>query len=97
VQFNPESFLAGAVMKFDFDPSQSPGVVKMLAVMRAFRESKREPSIAAINAIVRQALTPEEIADLPPAPEVPGEGKLSDDPVIAWSAFLLWASLRGEL
>jgi hypothetical protein len=42
-------------------------------------------------------LTPEELAGLPPAPEVPGEGKVSDDPVIAWSAFLLWASLRGEL
>jgi hypothetical protein len=84
-------------MKFDFDPSQSPGVVKMLAVMKAFSEASKEPSIAAINAIVRQALTPEEVAGLPPAPEVPGEGKLSDDPVIAWSAFLLWAALRGEL
>ena len=84
-------------MKFDFDPSQSPGVVKMLAVMRAFSESQREPSIGAINTIVRQALTPEEIAGLPLAPEVPGEGKLSDDPVIAWSAFLLWAALRGDL
>ena len=84
-------------MKFDFDPSQSPGVVKMLAVMRAFSESKHDPSIGAINAIVREALTPEELAGLPPAPEVPGEGKVSDDPVIAWSAFLLWASLRGEL
>jgi hypothetical protein len=84
-------------MKFDFDPSEVPGVVKMLAVMRAFAEAKRDPSIAAIYAIVRQALTPEELADLPPAPEVPGEGKVSDDPVIAWSAFLLWASLRGEL
>jgi hypothetical protein len=84
-------------MKFDFDPSQSPGVVKMLAVMKAFSEASTEPSIAAINSIVRQALTPEEVAGLPPAPEVPGEGKLSDDPVIAWSAFLLWAALRGEL
>ena len=84
-------------MKFDFDPSQSPGVIKMLAVMRAFSESKREPSIAAICAIVRAALTADELASLPPAPEVPGEGKMSDDPVIAWSAFLLWASLRGEL
>ncbi len=84
-------------MKFDFDPSQAPGVVKMLAVMKAFSESKRDPTIAAICAIVRQALTPEELAGLPPAPEVPGEGKVSADPVIAWSAFLLWASLRGEL
>ncbi len=63
----------------------------------AFSESKRDPSLAAINAIVREALTPEEIAGLPPAPEVPGEGKISDNPVIAWSAFLFWASLRGEL
>jgi hypothetical protein len=84
-------------MKFDFDPSQSPGVVKMLAVMRAFSEAKRDPSIAAINAIVREALTADELASLPPAPEIPGEGKISDDPVIAWSGFLLWASLRGEL
>ena len=84
-------------MKFDFDPSQSPGVVKMLAVMKAFSEAKREPSMAAIHTIVRQALTAEELAGLPPAPEVPGEGKISDDPVIAWSGFLLWASLRGEL
>lgn len=84
-------------MKFDFDPSQSPGVVKMLAVMRAFSESKRDPSLAAISAIVHEALTSDEITRLPPAPEVPGEGKISNDPVIAWSAFLLWASLRGEL
>jgi hypothetical protein len=84
-------------MKFDFDPSQSPGVIKMLAVMRAFKESKRDPSIAAIYKIVHEALTPDELAGLPPAPEVPGEGKVSDDPVIAWSAFLLWAALRGEL
>jgi hypothetical protein len=69
----------------------------MLAVMKAFSESKRDPSMAAINAIVREALTAEEIAGLPPAPEVPGEGKVSDNPVIAWSAFLLWASLSGEL
>ena len=84
-------------MKFEFDPSQAPGVVKMLAVMRAFAESKRDPSITLICGIVREALTPEEIATLPPAPEVPGEGKVSDDPVVAWSAFLLWASLRGDL
>ncbi|MBV8771155.1 MAG: hypothetical protein JO166_02325 [Deltaproteobacteria bacterium] len=84
-------------MKFDFDPSQSPGVVKMLAVMRAFSESKRDPSLAAISAVVREALTSDEISELPAAPEVPGEGKMSEDPVIAWSAFLLWASLRGEL
>ena len=84
-------------MKFDFDPSKAPGVVKMLAVMKAFSEAKRDPSISAICTIVREALTPEELSTLPPAPEVPGEGKLSDDPVIAWSAFLLWASLRGEL
>lgn len=84
-------------MKFDFDPSQSPGVIKMLAVMRALNESKQEPSIVTICRVARDALTPEEVAGLPPAPEVPGEGKLSDDPVIAWSAFLLWASLRGEL
>jgi hypothetical protein len=84
-------------MKFDFDPSQSPGVVKMLAVMKAFAESKQDPSIAAINEIAHKALSSEEIAGLPPAPEVPGEGKVSDDPVIAWSAFLLWAALRGEL
>jgi hypothetical protein len=84
-------------MKFDFDPGEAPGVVKMLAVMKAFNESKRDPSIAAICTVVRQALTSDEIAGLPPAPEVPGEGKVSDDPVIAWSAFLLWASLRGDL
>jgi hypothetical protein len=84
-------------MKFDFDPSRSPGVVKMLAVMRAFKESSQEPTIPAICAVVRQALSPDELAGLPPAPEVPGEGKLSDDAVIAWSAFLLWAALRGEL
>jgi hypothetical protein len=84
-------------MKFNFDPSRSPGVVKMLAVMRAFSESKRDPGMATINAIVREALTPDDLAGLPPAPEIPGEGKVSDDPVIAWSAFLLWASLRGEL
>jgi hypothetical protein len=84
-------------MKFDFDPSQSPGVVKMLAVMRAFSESKSDPSMTAINAIVREALTAEELASLPAAPDVPGEGKLSADPVIAWTAFLLWALLRGEL
>jgi hypothetical protein len=84
-------------MKFDFDPSQSPGVVKMLAVMKAFSESNRDPSMTTINAIVREALSADDLASLPPAPEVPGEGKISDDPVIAWSAFLLWASLRGEL
>ncbi len=84
-------------MKFDFDPTQSPGVVKMLGVMRAFNESKQEPSMAAICAIAREALTPEELRTLPPAPEIPGEGKVSDDPIIAWAAFLLWASLRGEL
>jgi len=84
-------------MKFDFDPSESPGVLKMLAVMKAFSESKRDPSIPAIYSIVREALTPEEIEELPPAPDVPGEGKVSDNPVIAWCAFLLWASLRGEL
>jgi hypothetical protein len=90
-------YQAGSVMKFDFDPTQSPGVIKMLAVMRAFSESKRDPSLAAISMIIREALTPDEISELPPAPEVPGEGKMSNDPVIAWSAFLLWGSLRGEL
>jgi hypothetical protein len=84
-------------MKFDFDPSEAPGVVKMLAVMKAFGESKQDPGIAAICATARQVLTENEIANLPPAPEVPGEGKVSDDPVVAWAAFLLWASLRGEL
>ncbi len=84
-------------MKFNFDPREAPGVVKMLAVMKAFSESKRDPSIAAICAIAREALTSQELAALPPAPEVPDEGKVSDDPLIAWSAFLLWASLRGEL
>jgi hypothetical protein len=84
-------------MKFDFDPGEAPGVVKMLGVVRALCESKRELSIPLIYAVVRRALTPEEIAALPPAPEVPGEGNISDDPVIAWSAFLLWASLSGEL
>ena len=84
-------------MKFNFDPNTSPGVVKMLAVMRAFTESKRDPGIAVICSVVREALTNDEIAGLPPAPEIPGEGKVSDDPVIAWSAFLLWASLRGDL
>jgi hypothetical protein len=84
-------------MNFDFDPSQSSGIAKMLAVMKAFKEAKREPTIPAICVIVRQALTADELAALPEAPEVPGEGKMSDDPVIAWSAFLLWAALRGEL
>jgi hypothetical protein len=84
-------------MKFDFDPREAPGVVKMLAVMKALGESKQDPGIAAICATARQALTADEIANLPPAPEVPGEGKVSDDPVIAWAAFLLWASLRGEI
>lgn len=84
-------------MKFDFDPNKAPGVVKMLAVMKAFSESKQDPSMATICTVMRQALGAVEIAGLPPAPEVPGEGKVSDDPVIAWSAFLLWASLRGEL
>ena len=84
-------------MKFNFDPREAPGVVKMLAVMKAFSESQQEPGIAAICATARQALTPDELANLPPAPEVPGEGKVSDDRLIAWAAFLLWASLRGEL
>lgn len=84
-------------MKFDFDPRQAPGVVKMLAVTKALAESKRDPSIAAICSLAREALTPEEIATLPQAPEIPGEGKISNDPLIAWSAFLLWASLRGEI
>jgi hypothetical protein len=84
-------------MKFDFDPSEAPGVVKLLGVMKAFTESKQDPSIAGICAVARRVLTPEEISALPQAPEVPGEGKVSDDPIIAWSAFLLWASLRGEL
>ena len=84
-------------MKFDFDPNAAPGVVKMLAVMKAFAESKQDPSMAVINAVMREALTGEEIACLPTPPEVPGEGKVSDDPVIAWSAFLLWASLSGNL
>jgi hypothetical protein len=84
-------------MKFDFDPGEAPGVVKMLGVVRVLCESKRELSIPLIYAVVRRALTPEEIAALPPAPDVPGEGNISDDPEIAWSAFLLWASLSGEL
>jgi len=87
----------GAVMKFDFDPNKAPGVVKMLGVTKAFNESKSDPSIPAICAVAREALTREEIAALPRAPEIPGEGKVSDDPVVAWSAFLLWASLRGDL
>jgi hypothetical protein len=84
-------------MKFDFDPHKAPGVVKMIAVMQALVEAKREPSISTICAAARELLTPEEVAGLPAAPEIPGEGKVSDDPVIAWSAFLLWASLRGDL
>jgi hypothetical protein len=84
-------------MKFDFDPTQSPGVVKMLGVMQAFSASNQDPSMAEICGIAREALTPEELRTLPPAPEVPGEGKVSDDPLIGWSAFLLWAALRGEL
>ena len=84
-------------MEFDFDPNAAPGVVKMLAVMKAFTESKRDPGMAIVCAVMREALTGEEIACLPPAPEVPGEGKVSDAPLIAWSAFLLWASLRGDL
>ena len=84
-------------MKFDFDPREAPGVVKMLAVMKAFSESQQDPSIGAICATAHQALTRDELANLPPAPEVPGEGKVSDDRVIGWAAFLLWASLRGEL
>jgi hypothetical protein len=84
-------------MKFDFDPSEAPGVVKILGVIRALRESKHQLSIPLIYAVARRALTPEEIAALPPAPQVPGEGNISDDAVIAWSAFLLWASLSGEL
>jgi hypothetical protein len=85
------------VMKFDFDPNAAPGVVKLLAVMKTFADSKRDPGMAVICAVMREALTGEEIAGLPRAPEVPGEGNVSDDPVIAWSAFLLWASLRGDL
>jgi len=84
-------------MNFDFDPQKAPGVMKMFGVMKAFTEAKRDPTVAAICAVARKVLSPEEIAALPPAPEIPGEGKLSDDPVIAWSAFLLWASLRGDL
>jgi len=84
-------------MKFDFDPQKAPGVVKMVGVMQALVEAKREPTISTICATARELLTPEEIAALPSAPEIPGEGKVSDDRVIAWSAFLLWASLRGDL
>jgi hypothetical protein len=84
-------------MKFDFDPQKIPGVVKMVGVMRALAEAKVDPSISTICAASRELLTPDEIAQLPQAPEVPGEGKVSSDPLIAWSAFLLWASLRGEL
>lgn len=84
-------------MKFDFDPQKAPGVVKMVGVMQALVEAKREPSISTICAAARKLLTPEEIAALPQAPEIPGEGKVSDDRIIAWSAFLLWASLRGDL
>jgi hypothetical protein len=84
-------------MKFDFDPRDAAGVFKMVAIMKAFSESKSDPSMAAICATVREALTAEEIANLPPAPEIPGEGKVSDDAVIGWAGFLLWASLRGEL
>jgi len=89
--------ISGAIMKFDFDPQKAPGVVKLLGVTKAFTEAKRDPTMAAICAIARKVLTAEEIAALPPGPEIPGEGKVSDDPVIAWSAFMLWASLRGEL
>ena len=84
-------------MKFDFNPREAPGVVKLLGVMKALVESKHDPSFAAICAVAREVLTAEEIAALPPAPEIPGEGKVSNDPIIAWSAFLLWASLCGEL
>jgi hypothetical protein len=91
------SHVQGAIMKFDFDLQRAPGVVKMVGVMRALVEAKREPNIFTICAAARQVLTPEEIAALPPAPEIPGEGKVSEDGVIAWSAFLLWASLRGDI
>ena len=91
------SHAQGAILKFDFDPEKAPGVVKMLGVMKTFAEAKRELTLGTICAVAREVLTPEEIAALPPAPEVPGEGKVSDDPVFAWSAFLLWASLRGDL
>ena len=84
-------------MKSDFDPQKSPGVVKMVGVMHALVEAKVDPSISIICTAARQVLTPEEIAALPPAPEIPGEGKVFEDPVMAWSAFLLWASLRGDL
>jgi hypothetical protein len=84
-------------MKFDFDPQKAPGVVKMVGVMQASLEAKQKSGIASICAAARKLLTLEELAALPPAPEIPGEGKVSEDPVIAWSAFLLWASLRGDL
>jgi hypothetical protein len=60
-------------------------------------EAKVELSISSICGAARQLLTAEEIAALPQAPEIPDEGKVSDDPVIAWSAFLLWGSLRADL
>jgi len=84
-------------MKFDFDPQKAPGVAKMVGATRALVQAEVELSISNICAAARKLLTAAEIAALPQAPEVPGEGKLSDDPVIAWSAFLLWASLRGDL
>ena len=84
-------------MKFEFDPEKAPCVVKMVGAMRALVEAKGDPSISLICGAARNLLTPEEIADLPPAPEIPGEGKVSEDRLIAWSAFLLWASLRGDL
>lgn len=60
-------------------------------------EAKVELSISHISGAARQLLTAGEIAALPQAPEIPDEGRVSDDPVIAWSAFLLWAYLRDEL
>jgi hypothetical protein len=57
-----------------------------------------EAGIFTICAAARKLLTPEEIAALPPAPEIPGEGRVCADGVITWSAFLLWPSLRdGDL
>ena len=84
-------------MKFDFDPQKAPGVVKMVGAMRALVEAKSDPCISLICAAARNLLTPEEIATLPPAPEFPAEGKVSEDRLIGWSAFLLWVSLRGDL
>jgi hypothetical protein len=52
---------------------------------------------AVICTAARKLLTAQEIASLLDAPKICGDESLSDEPIIAWSAFLLWALLRGDL